>query len=155
MSAGAVGSDISLFGVAGISGLVGMFSKQATDKLRETFDNFFLTEKAGERERRDKLDGAGPVIKSLVSASVPADGNEAEITIKGEHFANGSTVIVSDEKRITEFESAAEPMVHLKSEDTAGRKNSKLRCMRHLRSKSSRIRSVELDVTEIGVDSSK
>ncbi|MFC1492728.1 hypothetical protein ACFL6O_02115 [candidate division KSB1 bacterium] len=32
---------VNPFGIAGISGLVGLFSKQATEKLRELFDTFF------------------------------------------------------------------------------------------------------------------
>ena len=45
----------SPYGVAAIAGLVGMFSKQATDKLSELFDVLFKT--AEEEERKDKLEG--------------------------------------------------------------------------------------------------
>jgi len=44
----------SVFGFAALAGLAGMFSKQATDKLRETFDNLFRTRK-GDDLRKDKL----------------------------------------------------------------------------------------------------
>ncbi|MGA2987097.1 MAG: hypothetical protein ABSG32_25135 [Terriglobia bacterium] len=37
--------DLSPYGVTGIAGLTGIFSKQATDKLREVFENLFKTEK--------------------------------------------------------------------------------------------------------------
>jgi hypothetical protein len=40
---------LNLYGVAALAGLAGMFSKQATDKLREVFENFFKTEKASVR----------------------------------------------------------------------------------------------------------
>ena len=40
---------VSTFGIAGLSGLVGMFSKQAIDKLREVFENFFKTTKPDQR----------------------------------------------------------------------------------------------------------
>lgn len=44
--AGSAGAQtLSPYGVAAISGLAGMFSKQATDKLREVFETFFRTEK--------------------------------------------------------------------------------------------------------------
>lgn len=43
---------LNLYGVAALAGLAGMFSKQATDKLREVFENFFKTEK--ESVRGDK-----------------------------------------------------------------------------------------------------
>lgn len=42
---GATGADsLSPYGVAAIAGLAGMFSKQATDKLREVFENLFKTD---------------------------------------------------------------------------------------------------------------
>ena len=45
--------NLSPYGVAAIAGMAGMFSKQATDKLREVFENLFRTENPP--ERRDKL----------------------------------------------------------------------------------------------------
>lgn len=36
-------ADVSPYGIAGVSGLVGMFSKQATDKLNEVFTTLFQT----------------------------------------------------------------------------------------------------------------
>lgn len=48
--------DANPFGIAALSGLVGMFSKQATDKLREVFDNLFRTaEGRGDDERANKI----------------------------------------------------------------------------------------------------
>ena len=47
--------DLSPYGVAAIAGMSGMFSKQATDKLREVFENLFKTEKPP--DRTDKLEG--------------------------------------------------------------------------------------------------
>jgi len=44
LSAGANAADVSPYGVAGISGLAGMFSKQATEKLNEVFSNLLKTE---------------------------------------------------------------------------------------------------------------
>jgi len=48
--------QLSVYGVAAVAGLVGMFSKQATDKLREVFDTLFRTEAGGDEARADKLD---------------------------------------------------------------------------------------------------
>lgn len=45
--------EINLYGILAISGLVGMFSKQATDKLDELFNNLFKTEK--EQDKMDSL----------------------------------------------------------------------------------------------------
>ena len=42
--AGTTGADnLSPYGIAAIAGLAGLFSKQATDKLREVFENLFKT----------------------------------------------------------------------------------------------------------------
>lgn len=44
---------LSPYGIAALAALAGMFSKQATDKLREVFENFFRTERPP--ERKDEL----------------------------------------------------------------------------------------------------
>lgn len=49
---GNASSEINIYGVMALSGLVGMFSKQATDKLSELFNNLFSTEK---KESTDSL----------------------------------------------------------------------------------------------------
>jgi len=56
LSTGTSANEISLYGIAAVAGLVGMFSKQATDKLGELFTTLFNT-KAGEGDdaRKDKL----------------------------------------------------------------------------------------------------
>lgn len=46
-------SDINLYGVAAISGLAGMFSKEATDKLADVFATLFKSEQNA--QRKDKL----------------------------------------------------------------------------------------------------
>jgi len=45
--------DINFHGILAISSLVGMFSKQATDKLDELFNNLFRTEK--EQDNTDSI----------------------------------------------------------------------------------------------------
>jgi hypothetical protein len=47
--------EINLYGILAISGLVGMFSKQATDKLDELFNNLFKTER--EQDKTDSITG--------------------------------------------------------------------------------------------------
>lgn len=44
VSGGAGAGDLSPYGITALAGLTGMFSKQATDKLREVFENLFKTE---------------------------------------------------------------------------------------------------------------
>jgi hypothetical protein len=43
VSGGAGAGDLSPYGITALAGLTGMFSKQATDKLREVFENLFQT----------------------------------------------------------------------------------------------------------------
>ena len=45
--------NVNIFGVAAFAGLTGLFSKQATDKLREVFDTIFTG--SGDNARSDKL----------------------------------------------------------------------------------------------------
>jgi hypothetical protein len=48
--------SLNIYGFAAIGALTGMFSKQATDKLREIFDNLFKTDPGqGDDARQDKL----------------------------------------------------------------------------------------------------
>jgi hypothetical protein len=59
--------QVSPFGIAALAGLVGMFSKQATDKLREIFDNLFKTESdKGDDIRRDKVGEKIPVKEVMI-----------------------------------------------------------------------------------------
>jgi hypothetical protein len=50
---GSYSGAVNPYGMAAVSGLVGMFSKQATDKLGELFGTMFRT--ATDAERTDKL----------------------------------------------------------------------------------------------------
>jgi len=66
VSSGGSVDEISPFGMVAVAGLVGLFSKQATDKLREVFDNLFRTEGGkGDDARRDKLAEGLPVGEAM------------------------------------------------------------------------------------------
>lgn len=54
VSAGVQGGEINSYGIAAVSGLVGMFSDQAISFLRRAFTNIF---NPGEDQRRDRLGG--------------------------------------------------------------------------------------------------
>jgi hypothetical protein len=80
-------SYINPFGIAALGGLVGMFSKIATDKLNEVFLTLF-TPKAGQGDakRGDKLSGASGSLLSAISPTVgPTTGGTA-VTIIGTDF---------------------------------------------------------------------
>lgn len=101
------GEDLNPFGIAALAGLVGMFSKQAIDKLNEVFTTMFGSK--GDEERADKL--IAPKITSITPTTGPAAGG-TPITISGAGFLSeakvtfggvaATTVVVSDDgKSIT------------------------------------------------------
>ncbi|MFD7732539.1 hypothetical protein ACFV6F_19380 [Kitasatospora phosalacinea] len=70
---GTDGTATNPYGFAGIAGLCGLFSKQATDKLREVFDTVLTTrDGAGDDERDDKIQPVAPTSPAPVPAPVPA-----------------------------------------------------------------------------------
>lgn len=83
------GQDPSFYGMVGIAFMVGMFSKQATDKLDDVFDTLFNTEK--DDERRDGLETKPPAPRALKPASVEAGTASQKVVISGLHLA-GATV---------------------------------------------------------------
>lgn len=90
-------ADVSPFGVAALAGLTGLFSKQATDKLREVFDTLFRTEKGGgDDQRADALTNPRPVVRALVPHSVVVGSGDLELKIVGEQFTEDSAVLVND-----------------------------------------------------------
>ena len=80
--------SINPFGAAAIAGLSGMFSKQATDKLRDIFDNLFKTASGkGDEQRADKLLEMRPVEDIMVKKShmtcyqLKQDESESDVKI--------------------------------------------------------------------------
>ena len=67
---------INPFGIAALAGLVGLFHKQATDKLRELFDTMFRTAPGkGDDQRRDSIDAGQPVVTHAERVRVPGRSN--------------------------------------------------------------------------------
>jgi hypothetical protein len=97
------------YGFAAISALVGMFTKQATDKLREIFDNLFRTEE--KVERGDKLkeppDNPSPRITKANPPALKINAPDRKVTLEGSGFIAQSKVKVGDQERETQFESAS------------------------------------------------
>jgi len=63
VSGGAGAGDLSPYGVTAVAGLTGMFSKQATDKLREVFENLFKTQPPPRADALKQPTGASPETK--------------------------------------------------------------------------------------------
>ena len=82
---------INPFGIAAMAGLVGMFSKVATDKLNEVFTTLFRPAPGqGDAKRGDKL--GPPTITSLDQRKGSELGGTS-VTITGANFATGIKVL--------------------------------------------------------------
>ena len=110
LSTGAAAGDVNPFGVAAVSGLVGMFSKQATDKLREVFDTLFRTDRPV--ARADKLSNPVPEIRSIDPTS-GAVGGDVILTITGDHFIARSVATFRGVDRPTTFVSPTQLKVRV------------------------------------------
>jgi hypothetical protein len=94
-----------------------MFSKQATDKLREIFDNLFRTERPVERSA--PLSAGSPVISSATPPKLAVNGNQLTVTLAGENFQEGCTVTVNGKSRNVARASDTRVTVTLLPEDLA------------------------------------
>jgi hypothetical protein len=117
--------QINPYGIAALAGLVGLFSKQATDKLREVFDTIFRTaEGYGDEARDDSIANPAPVVAGLEPPIVSAGSAQVELTLRGEGFVPDSVVRISRPtqggavlQRETKFVDATELVVRLAAED--------------------------------------
>lgn len=99
LATAASANDMSPYGIAAMAGLAGMFSKQATDKLRELFDNLFRTaEGQGDDARADKLGGNLPVKDVMIerrkisAAVIPKGETAATVKVVDLHHKLGGVV---------------------------------------------------------------
>jgi hypothetical protein len=94
-AADATSSQVNPFGIAAISGLVGLFSKQATDKLREVFDTLFRTSPGGgDDQRKDSITNPRPFVAGIEPAVVSAGSPTTTVILSGEGFVPDSVVRV-------------------------------------------------------------
>jgi hypothetical protein len=85
-------ANIDAYGVATVSGLVGLFSKQATDKLEEVFNTAFRTGSGiGDSQRKDSITPEAPSVNALDPASFSI-ANPKPIVIKGAGFNRAAVV---------------------------------------------------------------
>lgn len=113
-----MGADVhavSLFGIAAISALAGMFSKQATDKLKEVFDTFFKT--ATGDQRADKLHNPVPKITAIDPATVPV-ATEHSITVSGSDFVAGAIARLAGSDLRTDVKNGTQLVASLTAADT-------------------------------------
>lgn len=101
-------TDINPYGIAALAGLVGMFSKQATDKLSEVFSTLFRSGSGeGDEKRGDPLEREPTTVTMTIDPpEVTAGGEACKITVTGADFVEGSTIFLNDSPQSTTFESA-------------------------------------------------
>ena len=120
LSGGGQPNTINLFGLTAVAGLVGMFSKQATDKLSEVFNTLFRTAPGGgDAQRKDSLDSSNPVIRTLDPAVVALGITPAFVTLRGSGFSATSVVKIGDSDRTTVFKNSGELSVTLLPADVS------------------------------------
>jgi hypothetical protein len=98
ISVSAGGEDMNPFGIAALAGLVGMFSKQATDKLSEVFKTLFrAAEGEGDDKRKDSLvSNPPPGISGITPRQGPTSGG-TPVTLTGAAFVKGANVTFGGE----------------------------------------------------------
>ena len=108
LSAGTQAGEINLFGTTALAGLVGMFSKQATDKLSEIFTTLFRTEPGeGDAKRKDSLANPIPSINDIDPKSIEPKTSNLIVAVKGTDFVKGTVVRINGTNRETEFKDAS------------------------------------------------
>lgn len=89
ISPSAGGTDMNPFGIAAMAGLVGMFSKNAIDKLNEVFTSLFGSK--GDDKRGDKLQS--PTVSAIKPIKGPLAG-QTSVTITGNGFLPKARVTI-------------------------------------------------------------
>jgi hypothetical protein len=121
-TSGSQSEKINPYGVAALSGLVGLFSKQATDKLRELFDTAFrVREGHGDDARADGITNPKPALVGIEPQKLGL--GVVDLVLHGSGFTSESFVRVLRQGRAVTrkptFVDAATLHLELKPEDVA------------------------------------
>jgi hypothetical protein len=109
--------SVNPYGIAALAGLAGLFSKQATDKLREVFETLFkVSSTDGDAQRRDGLDYEKPTVDEVVPPQATVGARGVKLRIHGEHFTPATVVKVKGTALPTSFVNAQELEVNLPDE---------------------------------------
>lgn len=120
LSSGSQAGHINLYGIVALAGMVGMFSKQATDKLGEVFDTLFKTTAGGgDSKRKDSLENPVPVLAKIDPSTVEPASRNAIIALSGAGFVSGSVMRIKGSNRNTEFKDSTRLAATLSPDDLA------------------------------------
>lgn len=111
-------ASVNLYGLMAMAGLVGMASKQGTDKFAEVLDTLFGTRRArGDARRKDQLENPVAVISE---AQPPVlDAQSLYVTLRGKGFSRGARVQVNGVERETSLADSTRLAFQLLPEDVA------------------------------------
>jgi IPT/TIG domain len=115
---GAPASDttrlLNPYGIAAVSALAGMFSKQATDKLRKIFDTLFRTHQPV--LRADPLVPTNPLIAGIEPAKLKV-GGPRDISIIGRGFQRNCMASINGKPRTVQWTNDTRLVLTLEQED--------------------------------------
>jgi hypothetical protein len=124
LAADATNQAVNPFGIGALAGLVGLFSKQATDKLSEVFGTLFRTAPGeGDDQRKDSIDNPRPTVVGVEPPTIEPGSDTVTLRVRGEGFIRQSQVRISRRdtdvvlERTTTFVSSTELTVQLLKED--------------------------------------
>lgn len=126
LAKGAAGTEVSVFGIGAIASLVGLFTEQATNKLKEVFDTLFSTSKSAEGpDQLIQPRNVGPKITGLSPERLEVGTRNRVLTVNGQNFEDGCSVRLDGQPRPTEWNNYTRLRVTLKPEDveSPGEKN--------------------------------
>jgi hypothetical protein len=109
-------TNINVYGIAAISAMAGMFSRQATDKLREVFETLFRPREPV--DRADPLVPGTPVISSTTPAALKV-GVPGILTITGRGFQSNCNVFIDSKLRTSQRTSDTQLGITLEIADVA------------------------------------
>jgi hypothetical protein len=105
------------YGIIGLSGLIGLFSKQALNKLSDIFDAIFSPDKDGVNKKAGKPGAAAvnpmPQLDSIAPTTVAVGAGNVEVSLKGKGFIETSVVKIADRELKPTYKSAEELTVTL------------------------------------------
>jgi hypothetical protein len=97
-------AQIDPYGVAAVSALAGLFSKQATDKLEEIFNTAFRTaHEAGDATRGDKLKPGSPIITRLDPEMLPPS-TAGQLVVFGSNLVDGARIAFDDAEQPSQYQ---------------------------------------------------
>jgi len=109
-------ASLNVYGIAALSALAGLFSRQVVDKLREVFEDLFVT---GPDGRADKLRAGRPVVLGVDPSETAAGEQDVRVIVRGMRFLEGSTLMVNAGARHTVFVNSFEIHGYLTERDLA------------------------------------